>query len=693
MLKRAFIGLPSWLKAAMKRGVDEQALRARHRAACRQLVRAAAGISDGCLKDIRTVEDWRRRRPDTRRQLQSMLGLDPLPERTPLHMRVAGVVERAGYAIEKIVFESMPGLFVTANFYLPRKPAAPVPCVVYLNGHWPSLDGAKIGFQDRYLWYPANGFALLVVDPMGFGEIPGVHPGMNRLGMWHWLSLGYTPAGVEVWNAMRALDWLETRPEIDAARLGVTGISGGGVMTQYLAALDERVAVAAPSCSTYTLGTQAARDLVPQQCDCTFYPNVFRVDFPEVLSLIAPRPLLILGGRKDPVFPPAGFREAFRQAKRVYDLYDEPPGSDPRIRLVESGQGHTDPPHFLRETHEWMCRWLRDPSSSRPGGECAGLPPEPPEILRCTEKIPPAALNDRIHDIWIRRPALAVPATPESWASRKDVLLGVLRTRVFGWFPRSEIPFKTRRFAFSGGYAGECADFGEFEFDSEPGVPLRACLLKPRRQSGPVPLIVWIRGPAEHVLFPDLDEYFPVLRTYALAIVTPRFAERPLSGYEQARIERTAALTGRSMAALQVWDALRAVSWATREHGIDPSGVAVYGRGHAGIVGLYAALFDPAIGHVVLRDPPRSHLDGPALPTILRDTDIEEVAGMLAPGRLTLLSNRPDGFELTRSIYDLVGSGKAFRRASSLADALLGGASASPARPPAAAPPVRSGTA
>ena len=96
MLKRAFIGLPSWLKAAMKRGVDEQALRARHRAACRQLVRAAADISDGCLKDIRTVEDWRRRRPATRRQLQSMLGLDPLPERTPLHVRVAGVVERAG---------------------------------------------------------------------------------------------------------------------------------------------------------------------------------------------------------------------------------------------------------------------------------------------------------------------------------------------------------------------------------------------------------------------------------------------------------------------------------------------------------------------------------------------------------------------------------------------------------------------
>ena len=673
MLRRSFDFLPCWMKAGMKRGLDQYAIHARHRAACRQLTHAAADISKHCMVDVQTLADWQQRRLVSRQQLLSMLGLDPLPERCPLHVQISGGIERPAYRMERLVFESQPGLFVTANFYLPRELTQPLPCVVYLNGHWPSLDGAKTGFQDRYAWYPANGYALLVIDPIGFGEIPGVHPGMNRLNWWHWLSLGYTPAGVEVWNAMRALDWLATRSEIDPSRIGVTGISGGGVMTQYLAALDERVAVAAPSCSTYTLGTQVALGLVQQQCDCTFYPNVFGMDFPEVLALIAPRPLLILGGRKDPVFPPRGFRDAFRLARRIYDLYDKPRCLEPRIRLVESNRGHTDPPHFLSETHRWMCRWLRNRGESSPAEEGDAIPAEQATTLRCTGAIPPSALNYHIHDLWIKSAANACPATSQAWFHRKKELLQILQTKVFGWFPQTEIPFKTRRFAASGGYAGDFADYGDYEFDSEPGVPVRACLLKPRENTGPIPLIMWIKGPLDHVIFPDIDEFLPLLRTHALVILTPRFAERPFSGSDYAQIERTAALTGRSLAAMQTWDALRAVAWATRDRHVENSEVTIVGSGNAGVIGLYAALFDPAIGHVVLRNPPGSHLDGPALPMILRDTDLEEVAGMLAPRRLTLLSNRRSSFTITRSIYNLAGAGKDFLLAPSLVEALLGG--------------------
>lgn len=607
-----------------------------------------------------------------RGQLLAMLGLDPLPERTPLAARIAGAVESGAVRIEKLVFQSRPGLFVTANFYLPRKSASPLPCVVYLNGHWPSLDGAKTGFQDRYLWYPANGFALLVVDPLGFGEIPGVHPGMNRHNQWHWLSLGYTPAAVEVWNAMRALDWLASRPEIDSARIGVTGVSGGGVMTQFLAALDERVAVAAPSCSTYTLGSQAVLDLVPQQCDCTFYPNVCRMDFPEVLALIAPRPLMILGGRKDPIFPPRGFREAFRRVKRVYDLYAGPEDSDPRLRLVESNEGHTDPPHFLAETHRWMCRWLRDRGGAAPPPERAGLDSLPPATLRCTAAAVPEARNDRIHDEWISPPGPVAPRTRAEWSSRQADVQGFLRKQVFGWFPTAVIPFRTRRFPFSGGYAGECADFGEYEFESEAGAPVRVRLLTPRGRQGPVPLVVWVKDAAGHVVFPDLDDFFPVLRSHALAILTPRFADRPLDGAEFARIERTAALSGRSVASLQVWDVLRTLDWAAKDIGLLPTDVAVYGRGAAGIAGLYAALFAPAIGHVILRDPPCSHREGPALPMILRATDLDEIAALLAPRRLSLLSARPAGFEMARGVYELLDARDRFRRAASPWDALRG---------------------
>src|SRR5688572_30898584 len=100
--------------------------------------------------------------------------------------------------------------------------------------------------------------------------------------MWHWLSLGYTPAGVEVWNAIRALDYLETRSEVDRRHIGLTGISGGGAITWYTAAVDERIAAAAPVCSTFTYGSQADHWLASGQCDCIYYHNTYAWDFPII---------------------------------------------------------------------------------------------------------------------------------------------------------------------------------------------------------------------------------------------------------------------------------------------------------------------------------------------------------------------------------------------------------------------------
>lgn len=678
LLRQAFTQLPSPIQVGLKDAVDSWRLRGRQRAASRLLCQKAEHLSRNCLAAVHSLKDWDQRRPLVRRWLQTMLGLELMPERTSLQAHCTGILERPRYRLEKWQFQSCPGLFVTANLYLPHVHPARLPCVLYLNGHWPSLDGAKTGLQDRYLWYPANGFALLVIDPLGFGEILGIHPGMNRLNWWHWLSLGYTPAGVEVWNAMRALDWLETRPEVDATRIGVTGISGGGVMTQYLAALDERVAVAAPSCSTYTIGTQVALGLIPQQCDCTFYPNVFGLDFPEVLALIAPRPLLILGGRKDPIFPPASFRPAFERAKRIYDLLGEVVQSGPRIRMLESNAGHTDPPHFLRETHAWMRRWLQADRTPAPGEfpndlslESNDPSPEAPGHLRCLADPPTGAVNDHIHDLWVQRPLLEPPANADSWHQRKATLLEKLREETFSWFPRDPIPFKTRRLTASGGYAGEVAQFGEYEFDTEPGVPIKVRLLTPRDRMGPLPLLVAITGPADQVVFPDIDEFLPLLRSHAVAILIPRFADRVLAAPDYARIERTAALVGRSIAAQQVWDLLRTIDWVQRDRDIATANISLYGCENAGIVGLYAAAFNTQVDLVVLRNPPVSHREGPALPMILRTTDIPEVAGLLAPRRLAHVTQRSEPWALTQSIYALVGAPLAFTREYSLAGAIL----------------------
>ena len=655
----------------MKKLYTSRQSTAQYRHADRFLIYLAKNLSAHSLEEINSLQEWQVKRLLSKQQLSWMLGLPPIDHQSELHPKILGLIQREHYTIEKVVIQSLKGLYVTANFYLPHNRPSPLPCVIYLNGHFPSIDGAKIGYQDRYLWYPANGFALLVIDPLGFGEIPGIHPGTNRLNKWNWLSLGYTPAGVEVWNVMRALDWLGTRHEVDSTRIGVTGISGGGVMTQYIAALDERVVVAAPSCSTFTIGTQASLGLIPQQCDCTFYPNVFQIDFPEVLALIAPRPLLILGGRKDEIFPPAGFYEAFRKVSRIYSLYEDSEASEPKIRLVESNKGHTDPPRFLLETRRFMCMWLRNTVEFDPKTEVQTPKSEKSEILRCTIDIIPSALNYTIDFNWINKTKASLPLSKQDWILRSENILNILRSRIFGWFPKSDIPFKTRRLISSGGFLTDLSDFGEYEFESEHGVKVSACLLMPKGKRGPIPVIVWIKESLEHVKFPEIDEFFPFLRTHIIIILTSRFSGNSLSAFDYARIERTAALLGRSVASMRVWDLLRTLEWAFRDRRIEHSGITVYGCGQTGIIGLYAALFNLDVGHVILRDPPFSHIEGPALPTILRDTDIDEVSALLAPRRLSILSQRKGDHAFTQSIYELFSAQMAFGYVSSLPEAIL----------------------
>src|SRR3989442_11327992 len=367
----------------------------RHAMATNQLNEIAGDISLQCLTDIRSLEDWKKHRPELRRQLLEMLGLDPLPARTPLKAQITGRLERDAYRIEKIIFQSLPGLYVTGNFYVPNGPAKSLPTILYLCGHSPHPLGAKVEYQDRANWFASHGYPCLVLDTLEFGELAGIHHGTHDLNMWHWLSLGYPPAGVEVWNAIRALDYLETRPEVDKGRIGITGISGGGAMTWYTAAVDERIAVAAPVCSTFTFGSQAEHWLARGQCDCIYYHNTYRWDFPMVGALIAPRPLLIISGQKDTIFPPDGYHAVFQRVKKVYDLYAK--SNSERIREVDDNVGHSDPPLFLREARQWMQRWFKDdPTSLRE--ETNSPPKETAEDLACLAKLPADAINYKVQN-------------------------------------------------------------------------------------------------------------------------------------------------------------------------------------------------------------------------------------------------------------------------------------------------------
>jgi len=328
------------------------------------------------------------------RQLRARFidSLGGFPERTPLNARVVGELRTEAFRIEKILFESQPGLVVSALLYLPLNAAGPLPVALMPCGH--SASG-KAAYQAPAALLATNGIAVFCFDPIGQGERrqlplglslapPGKPPSRYDPTVEHTtlsvgpILLGRNLATAMIWDGIRAIDYLETRPELDPKRIACVGNSGGGMMTSYLVALDERLAAGAIGCF---MTTSARKNLSPGPGDAEqniFAQYTYGLDLPDYLTLAAPRPVIILSGTRDYV-PIEGAWEAFRDAKRLYARF----GFPERVGLVE-----TDAPHgFSLQLREGAARWLRRwlCHDDRPVVE-ASLPRFSPAELNCTPR-------------------------------------------------------------------------------------------------------------------------------------------------------------------------------------------------------------------------------------------------------------------------------------------------------------------
>jgi cephalosporin-C deacetylase-like acetyl esterase len=626
------------------------------------MVRRGAEITENALADIRSPEDWKRRRPEVLKRIRYSLGLEPMPARTPLRPHVTGVLDRSGYHVEKVVFESMPGLFVTGNLYLPTGLSRPAPAVVYVCGHSPGPWGAKVHYQHHGIWFAKHGYAAFLLDTIEFGEVPGIHHGTHDLGMWYWLSLGYTPAGPEVWNAIRALDYLETRKEVDAKHAAITGISGGGAITWYTAAVDERFQAAASVCATWTVGRHIALDAVQENCDCIYFPNVFQYDLPVVGALIAPRPFKMLGALRDVSFPPAGYHEAFEHTRRFYDFQE----AGDKVVQFEADSQHEDIQAFRKEADEWINRWIRRDSTPFEEGE---IRREKPEDLAVLAGPPANAINGRIHKQFIKTAEMRPWKTLDAWKQRRTELLAEIKDTVLRAFPKDKEPFAVWK-SRDEGWTAQYADSFHVEFSTEKGIRVNGELFVPRNVRPPYPALIYFKG-ADDVIYPvDYDPLLPVFTSHAVLVLQPRLTGYPeITNYKMSNIKMSAALIGTTVESMQLWDLLRSVDYLVEEEGLKLSGISVYGRKQMGVLALYAAALDSRITRVILDDPPSSHWQAPALLNILRVTDIPEAAGMVAPREIVSLSPAPEAYSYTSSIYRLYGLKQGIRRAGDLGEA------------------------
>ncbi len=232
--------------------------------------------------------EWRDRARNLREQLLVTLGLWPMPPKTELNPKVVGTLERDGYAIDRVVLETMPGFFLSGNLFRPTAPGGRRPVVLCPHGHWEE-GRVNVDVQSRCVRLAQLGFIVFMYDMVGYADSkPFGHAFMNdRLRRW-----GLSLPGLQTWNSIRGLDWLLSRPDVDPARVGITGESGGGTQTFLLTAIDDRIKVAAP--------VVMVSDGFQGGCVCENAPGLrLGTDNVEFAALAAPRPMKLVGASGD----------------------------------------------------------------------------------------------------------------------------------------------------------------------------------------------------------------------------------------------------------------------------------------------------------------------------------------------------------------------------------------------------------
>lgn len=601
-------------------------------------------LSRRCLAGISSLQDWQTRRAELRRQLQEMLGLWPMPERTELHPVITGQLEEEEFTVEKLYFQASPHLYVTANLYLPKHLSKPGPAILYVCGHSRVVTngvscGCKAYYQHHGAWFARNGYVCLMIDSLQLGEIQGIHHGTYNLGQWWWNARGYTPAGVEAWFAIRALDYLCTRPEVDPERIGMTGRSGGGSYTWTVSALDERVKVAAPVAGMTDLQNQVVDGAVEGHCDCMFFVNTYRWDFPQLAALVAPRPLLIANSDKDTLFPLDGVVRLYFQTRRIYQLY----GQTNKLGLLITDGPHADTQDLQLPVFRWFNRYLK---GQDPLIEMAAKRFFSPEQLRVFDQLPPDEINTKIQEYFVAQ--AQPPASPAGSPERRRWeanCLATLRQKTFGGWPAEPPP---ATISLTDDRKADGVRIRRYIVSPQPGIERPLVVVNDVRVRKPQLIILqvldssdWTNSP-ERALWQTSSspvDCVPLRRRMeaqraALAFFAPRGIEpTPWAADSKTAIQirRRFMLLGQTLDGMRVWD-IRCAARSLRS--LAPYRDAVItaqASGPMAVNSAYAALFEPDLTELELGDVPKSHRDGPDYLNVLKTWDIQQALDVLGP--------------------------------------------------------------
>jgi len=545
--------------------------------------------------------------------------LGGLPERTPLNPRVVGVLDRDGYQVEKVIFESQPQFYVTGNLYLPKSGQPPYPAVLFPLGHErggkPNSD-----WQHVLVSLARRGFVAFTWDTLGQGERSQFYDTdleTSKLG-----ETGYTTehtmigaqcllagdniARYTIWDGIRALDYLLSRREVDPARVACTGNSGGGTHTAYLSALDDRIGVAAPSCYI-TSWQRLLESIGPQDAEQCLPPFLKDgLDHADFIYAFAPKPYIILSAIRD-FFSISGARETYAETGHLYSLL----GAPEKLILFEADNTHGYSLPRRLAAYDWLGRWLKGSKDASPERE---VKVDATEDLRCTPsgQVASSLGGETVFSLNIKRvehyrPRL-VPLTNTTAvaANRTEMQREVRRLIAFG---PGTTALNVKPF---GRIEGDGYVIEKLIYESEPGIIVPAALFVPRTSEARKPAVVYVNdkgksaGASDGTIEQLVKRGFIVFAIDLRGCGETRPQQNPDESNETYRrfgqydSAMRAFLVGRTLVGMRAEDISRGVDLLESRPEVDAARIYGFGVGPGALTLLHEAVLDNRIKELAL---------------------------------------------------------------------------------------------
>lgn len=568
-------------------------------------------VRDGEIEKLITRTDWQRRQAVVKDKLSALAG--PFPEKTPLNVKVTGVLHKEGFRVEKIIYESMPGFYVSACLFVPEKIIGKAPAVLNVIGHNQEAFRAEL-YQKLYLNLVRKGIIVLAIDPIGQGEhVQYYDPGINfssigysviehcYLGNQCFLS-GVSPGRYFIWDGIRGIDYLLTLEYVDPERIGVTGFSGGGTVTSYIAAFDDRVQVSVP-CSWSTASRRQLETKGVQDAETIFVGGIAEgITFEDLIEVRAPKPTLLTFVSRDQYLSIQGARESFREAKKAYVSF----GLGDNLELVEDDYEHWMTPKIRSKIYEFFMKHFNLPGD--PAEEEVKILSASELKVTPTGQISTSLGGDMVFDVNKRETEELMLHIEESRRVIPEHLTGVLaKARDISGIAVSDDhafePFLNGRYQRDGYTVGKYAIKGEGDYV----IPLLLFVPDGKKEKLPALLYFHPEGKAAEASAGGEIEKL-VKKGYLVAAVdvmgigeTKNKATRSLApGY-------TALLIGRSVVGIQAGDIIRTAGFLKSLDYVDKQRIGAFAVGETCIPLVHAAAFDPSIVNVTLVGSPISY--------------------------------------------------------------------------------------